>query len=327
MFSASLLLTAAFLAQWTPITAPATKASLRGLSAVNAKVAWTSGAGGAIFLTVDGGRTWQGRSIAGNLDFRDIQAFDEKTAVAMSAGPGAQSRIYRTEDGGAQWTLTHQNKQDKGFYDSIAFWDRRRGILVGDPVDGKFTILTTSNGGVTWQPIPAAGMPAANEGEGAFAASGTSITVQPGGKVWFGTGGKLGGRVFLSEDWGRAWTVVQTPIRHDSESSGIFSILFRDARNGVAVGGDYRKLKEASGTMIVSSDGGRTWTLANGLTGFRSAIVTMQQVWLATGPEGSDFSEDGGRNWRSIPSPGYHSLSKSFASGFDGRVSKVKVLE
>lgn len=319
-------------AQWTPLPPP-TQASLRGLSAVNTKVAWTSGSGGAIYSTKDGGLTWQDRSIAGNLDFRDIQAFDEKTAVVMAAGPGAKSCIYRTEDGGAQWTLTHQNKQEKGFFDSIAFWDRRRGIVVGDPVDGRFTILTTSNGGVTWQHLawgPSVGggvMPAAMEGEGAFAASGTSITVQPGGKVWFGTGGKLGGRVFRSEDWGHTWTVSQTPIRHDSESAGIFSILFRDALNGVAVGGDYRKLKDHTATMIVTTDGGRSWTAAPGLTGFRSAIVTMQQSWVATGPDGTDVSEDGGKTWRAIAGPGFHALSKSFASGSDGRVSKLKMLE
>ncbi len=322
----SILLAAAILAQWTPLTAP-TKASLRGLSAVDSKVAWTSGTNGEILLTLDGGATWVARGIGGNLDFRDIQAFDAKTAVVMSAGPGAQSRIYRTEDSGEQWTLVHQNKQEKGFFDSIAFWDRRRGILVGDPVDRKFTILTTNNGGVSWQPIAPAGMPAATEGEGAFAASGTSIAVQPGGLAWVGTGGVRGGRVFYSKDWGRTWNVTQTPIRHDAESAGIFSIVFRDTLHGVAVGGDYRKPKESAHTMVVTSDGGKTWTEAPGLTGFRSAISFLHQSWVATGPEGSDQSTDGGKTWSPIDGPGFHALSKSFASGSDGRLSKVKVLE
>jgi len=316
------------LAQWTPLQAP-TKASLRGLSAVDARIAWVSGTNGTILVTTDGGGTWNDRSIAGSaLDFRDIHAFDAKTAVVMSAGPGDKSRLYRTEDGGAQWTEVYQNRQEKGFFDSIAFWDRRRGIMVGDPVDGKFTILATNNGGVTWQPIASGpGMPAAGEGEGAFAASGTSIAVQRGGLAWFGTGGKNGGRVFYSTDWGKSWTAVQTPIRHDSESAGIFSVLFRDPANGVAVGGDYRKTGQAVDTMVTTNDGGKTWKTAPGLTGFRSAITFLQQTWVATGQDGSDISTDGGRTWKPLPGPGFHAISKSFASGAAGRVSKLKVLE
>jgi photosystem II stability/assembly factor-like uncharacterized protein len=322
----STLLVAALLGQWNPLVSPST-ASLRGLSAVDANIAWASGTGGTILKTTDGGKSWTSHNIAGDLDFRDVQAFDAKVAVVMSAGPGAKSRIYRTEDGGQQWTLVHQNQQEKGFFDSVAFWDRRRGILVGDPVDGRFTILTTINGGVTWRPIAPAGMPPANPDEGAFAASGTSIAVQRNGLAWFATGGERGGRVFRSKDWGTTWEAVQTPIRHDSASAGIFSLFFRDPDNGFAVGGDYKKPAEATGTMVITNDGGASWKATPGLSGYRSAIAVSQTKMVATGPDGSDISEDGGKTWTSIPGPGFHSLSKTFASGAGGRLSKVKVLE
>ena len=56
-------------------------ASLRGLSVVDSKVAWASGTDGTVLRTIDGGNSWQRRSIthpgADELDYRDVQAFDE----------------------------------------------------------------------------------------------------------------------------------------------------------------------------------------------------------------------------------------------------------
>ena len=329
----SSLITYALLAQadgWTPAASP-TKASLRGLSAVSENTAWASGANASAMRTLNGGASWQTFTIAGSegLDFRDVHAFDETSAVLMSAGPGSKSRIYRTQDSGTHWTLTHQNKLEKGFFDSMAFWDRKRGILVGDPVDGRFMILITKDGGKSWTPVSPT--PPANEGEGAFAASGTAITVGKGGRAWFGTGGEKGGRVFLSKDWGQTWQVVQTPIRHDSASAGIFSVAFRaDGLQGFAVGGDYRKTSEVAGTLAVTSDGGRTWTSATGLGGFRSAIVVSGKVTvLATGPDGSESSRDGGKTWTSMPAPGFHALSlagrKAWVCGSEGRIATTSV--
>src|SRR6476619_3994798 len=82
-----------------------TEVQLRGISAVSDKVAWASGAKGTILRTIDGGETWQKLEIVGaaDLDFRDIQAFDQNTAFVLSIGPGDQSRIYKTADGGKIW--------------------------------------------------------------------------------------------------------------------------------------------------------------------------------------------------------------------------------
>ena len=79
-----------------------TNASMRGLSVVDAQVAWASGTGGAVLRTTDGGQSWQARPVAGadSLDFRDIEAFDSLTAYVLSAGP--DGRIYKTVDGGVE---------------------------------------------------------------------------------------------------------------------------------------------------------------------------------------------------------------------------------
>ena len=84
--------------------------------------------------------------------------------------------------------LQHTNPDPKGFLDALAFWDADHGLALGDPVEGRFVILATDDGGKTWIRIPPGGMPAALPGEGAFAASGTCLVVQGDRNAWFGTG-------------------------------------------------------------------------------------------------------------------------------------------
>jgi photosystem II stability/assembly factor-like uncharacterized protein len=210
-----------------------TTENLRGLSAVNARIIWASGAHGTYLRTTDGGNTWHAAQVPGaqQLDFRDVKAFSANLAYLLSAGPGDQSRIYKTTNAGKSWTLQFTNKDPNGFYDCMAFWDRNHGIVLGDPVNGKFELMTTEDGGRNWKSIPSYGLPSAIDGEGAFAASGTCIAVQGRTNAWFASGGKAA-RVFRSGDAGRSWTVAETPIIHGKDSSGIFSIAFADARHG-----------------------------------------------------------------------------------------------
>ncbi len=296
---------------WTPLATGAT-ARLRGVSAVSPSVAWASGAEGTILRTADGGVTWERRTIpdAGALDFRDVDAIDERTAYALSIGPGRASRIYKTADGGASWTLQFTNDDPKAFFDAMAFRDEGRGFAVSDAVDGRFVIITTTDGGKTWTRVPAAALPPALDNEGAFAASGSNIAIA-GDDAWIGTGAAATARVLHSRNAGRTWTVASTPLAA-GPSSGIFSIAFRDARHGIVVGGDYKKEQEAETNGAVTEDGGETWTLVKGLTGFRSAVAFVPGSAtdvVATGPSGTDVSRDGGRTWTAIPGEGVHAMS------------------
>lgn len=296
-------------------------ASLRGISAVSEPVAWASGTNGTVLRTANGGRSWHAIKVSGTeaLDFRAIRAFDDKTAFIMSVGSGESSRIYKTSDGGARWELVLQNKDPHGFFDAIAFWNLNRGIVMGDPVDGHIFVATTADGGKTWQPVAAASIPAARPGEGAFAASGTCLALGTGGLAWISTGGTGGSRVYRSSDWGRTWKAVETPIRHDGEASGIFSIAFRDATHGIAVGGNYSKPTEDAGNFALTEDGGVTWKApAARPKGYRSAIAYIPgtKELIATGTTGTDASKDGGASWIHVSDDAFNALS--FASATAG---------
>lgn len=306
----------------------------RGVSAVSQSVAWASGDKGTYARTVDGGRTWRAAVVPGaaELDFRDVDAFDADTAYLLSIGEGEKSRIYKTADGGKTWTLQFKSARPQAFFDSMAFWDKEHGIAVSDPVDGRFLIITTSDGGRTWKEMPAVGMPQALQGEGAFAASGTCITVEGKRNVWFGTGGPGGARLFRSTDGGRNWTVAKTPLT-SGKSAGIFSVAFWNAKQGVIVGGDYTQEREAKNNVAVTRDGGRTWSLIEGRApdGYRSCVVFVPAtsptpLLVTVGPSGSDYSVDGGKSWRSLGAEGFHStsfktLSSGWAVGEAGRIA------
>lgn len=314
---------------WTPQSSGVT-ARLRGVSAVSERVAWASGTGGVILRTADSGQHWQRLAIPGaeKLDFRDIDAVDERTAYVLSIGPGDASRIYKTTDAGANWHLQFTNSDPHAFFDALAFWTPRRGIAISDSVDGLFVILLTNDGGRTWIRVAAERLPPALPGEGAFAASGTNVTVHGQQHVWIGTGA---GRVLRSSDGGQHWQIAATGLAR-SATAGIFSIAFRDARHGIVVGGDYKQEAAAIDNVAVTGDGGRTWRLARGLTGFRSVVAWLPQskppAWLAVGPSGADLSPDDGETWRAVSGTGSHAFSPSpqggigWGVGEDGRIDR-----
>ena len=179
-----LFLAATALAQPKPQTHPSnTTESLRGASAVSQNIAWASGTHGTYLRTTDAGRTWTAAQVpeAATLDFRAVVAFSADEAFLMSAGPGDQSRIYHTTDAGKTWQLQFTNKNPKGFFDSMLFWDRTHGIVLGDPIPDesgqpKFELLQTADG-QTWTPIPPPNLPPSIEGEGAFAASNSCLAI------------------------------------------------------------------------------------------------------------------------------------------------------
>ncbi|MDJ0836918.1 MAG: YCF48-related protein, partial [Acidobacteriota bacterium] len=222
-----------------PLTTPV-KASLRGLHSVSDQELWASGTQNTVLHSTDGGRNWRVKKVAEDmdLDFRDIEAVSKDTVFVQSVGSGSTSRIYRSTDAGVTWRLVFTNPHKQGFFDGIAFWNPKHGVAYSDPVNGSFFLIETRNGGDTWNRLNS--LPPAHDKEASFAASGTAITVRPGGGLWFGSGGSAA-RIFRSPDYGKTWTVADTPLRQGEPPEGCFSLVFWDDLNGCAVGGRYNE--------------------------------------------------------------------------------------
>jgi photosystem II stability/assembly factor-like uncharacterized protein len=299
-------------------------------------IVWASGSKGLILRSTDLGKTWNHLSVpnADKLDFRGIFAVNETTAYLMSIGEGSNSRIYKTSDLGVTWTLQYTADRPAIFLDGIQCISPTHCFAISDPVDGKFFLLSTTDGS-HWSELSREKMPAALPKEGIFAASNSAFlaTENPAThstELFFGTGGPAA-RVFHSSDSGHTWTVSETPLAHSNASSGIFS-LCRAGKTLVIVGGDYKATTTATAVAAYSPDDGRIWKLSNTQPGgFRSGVVAFDATSIiAVGTSGTDVSHDLGFNWQPAGplnlnaatfSPSLHS---GWAAGPNGTIAIFK---
>ena len=309
-----------------------TDVHLRGLAVVDDQVVWASGQHNTIIKTTNGGNTWQTFKISDDhdLDLRDIEAFNEDTALVISAG--RPCKIYKTIDGGNSWSEKYYDDRESVFFDGMDFWDEQNGIAYGDPIDQHFTIIITSNGGETWRSLDSASLPKSLPDEAGFAASGTGIVAMAQDRVWLATGGATSARVFFSNDKGVSWNVSNVPLK-SGEGTGIFSISFVDENNGIALGGNYIDSTDKSANCAITNDGGKTWILITekNPNGYRSCVAVSNNGNLAitVGRTGSEFSTNHGRTWKHLGSEGYFSCGfgqkTAWAVGRSGKMAKLNL--
>ena len=309
------------------------ESSFRGLSVVNQKVVWVSGTGGTVLRTIDGGKNWENISVPNmeKIDFRDVEGFNKNTAIVM--GIASPARFYKTTDGGQNWKLVYFDDREGVFFDGMSFWNKNDGIAFSDPVDGQHLLIRTTDGGDTWHEIPKEGFPHKLNPEFGFAASGTGIPVQGRKTVWLGMGG-VKSRVFKSEDGGMNWSVAETPVVHGGQSTGIYSVAFKNKKVGISVGGDYTNQSKKN-TMAYTNDGGATWHLPEKQSHqYRECVAHYRgNIFFAVGPSGFDMTTDNGKNWH----PHYWEVNNltavafakssnvGFAVGKGGQIYKIKV--
>ncbi len=336
------------LGQWQIVDVGA-KCNMRSVQALSPTICWIGGSNGTIIKTLNGGKTWTTYKVphADSLDFRDIHVIDKQNALAMSAGlsQNGKAKIFRTSDGGNHWETVYVTSQHGVFLDGLAFWDKNNGICQGDPINGRFFMLKTTDGGRTWQELPKENQPVALENEACFAASGTSLITNEKGVAYIGTGGAEFARVIKTTDYGNTWEYIVTPLKA-GPTSGIFGINFWSKKNGMAVGGDYKQTSMEGQNVLLTTDGGETWQLQtptnppglkegvamyhktnktwNGDTQIRSdnhALVTV-------GPSGSSYSFNNGNTWKELGAEGFHAVSfagnAGYAVGANGLIGQIK---
>ncbi|NOR75321.1 MAG: hypothetical protein GQ525_09195 [Draconibacterium sp.] len=310
-----------------------TDVSLRGLFAVDENVVWASGSKGTVLVSDNSGEIWKVNQISGAAenDFRSIHAWDKNRAMVFGvAGPQFG---YYTDNGGESWEVVFQDSTKGLFFNSLKFADPLNGLAVSDPINGKFFIIRTEDGGQNWSRTIE--IPNVIEGEANFAASNTCIEFLSSGKVWIASGGKTA-RVFYSENFGKTWKVSETPIVSGEPSSGIFSISFKNDNEGVIVGGTFDKPELNKNISAYTTDGGETWHIAEKMPHeYRSCVQFVsnkkENLFFTIGKTGCDISVDNGKTWNFVSKNGFYTFRPihgkliGFAAGADGLIAKVNM--
>jgi hypothetical protein len=340
-------------AQWQ-MEQSGTTGSLRGIHAVTADIAWAGGSNGTVLRTLNGGQNWRACAVpagADKLDFRSVWAWDADHAMVMSSGPGKESRLYSTHDGCRTWRLVFTNPDGDGFWDSLQFDGIRFGVILGDSVQGNFTMFVTYDGGGQWTKQVSPCLRTMEPKQGAFAASNQSLAIVPlqdantapgtgtNHQIWFGTSGgwlygfELAPLELISAPGGSFPANGCTHIRalplalKDSvgDSAGIFAVAFHDSTDGVVVGGDYSQPQDGSSTAAFTTNGMHWHVSAHSPAGYRSTVAwnPADASWIAAGVTGSDISRDNGRTWQPLDHGNWNAISLPFIVGPDGRIARL----
>lgn len=298
------------------------KISLRGLSVVSDKVVWVSGSKGTVGKSIDGGKTWKWMKVKGykKCDFRDIEAFDENTAIIMAVASPAY--ILKTTNGGKNWKKVYENTRKEMFLDAMDFSDEKNGWVIGDPMNGVTFLMNTIDSGETWREPDGYYRPAPDSSEACFASSGTNIRMIEKYNIVYVTGG-ISSNIVVDKQ------KIKLPLIQGTASTGANSIAVKDSLTYIVVGGDFTN-DAAVPNCAITTDGGETWTLPEkSPTGYKSCVEYLYgNVWVCCGLTGIDVSNDNGKTWNQISKVSYHACRKAkkgnavYFSGNGSRIGK-----
>ncbi len=235
------------------------------------------------------------------LEFRSI-AQNKNSIFILSVGNPAL--LYKIDKHDLTYKLVYRENHKKVFYDAIHFIDNKKAIAIGDPTEDTFSIITTLDGGTTWNKLSNSRLPKLAVGEAAFAASNTNICVK-GNRILLVSGG-IKSRLFVSDDFCKTWQVFETPIIQGQSMTGIFSADFLNEKTGIIVGGNYESQLDNKANKAITFDGGQTWKLIGVKQGFGYASCVQfvpdsnGKSIMSVGTTGIYSSNNQGENWNKL---------------------------
>lgn len=267
------------------------------------------GFGDGVYRSLDGGRSWQNMGLESSEHISKIVVHPENSDVIWVAaqGPlwtqGGERGLYKSTDGGENWTKTLGDGEWTGVTDLVidprnpdrmyaATWDRHRTVaayLGGGPGSG---IHRSLDGGETWEELTN-GIPGVNKGK-----IGLAISPQNPDRIYAAVELlRTKGGIFMSEDGGQTWQK-----QSDAVSGGTGPHYYQEIYASPHQEG---RLYLVNNSMLVSDDHFKTYRVFNRRDrhGDSHAIAFRDDDpdYVLLGTDGGLYeSYDLGAHWRFI---------------------------
>ncbi|MBD3346141.1 MAG: hypothetical protein GF401_13875 [Chitinivibrionales bacterium] len=260
---------------------------------------WVGGDSGMLYMTTDGGASWQKNERDSTWNFRKIQFINHTTGWIA----GLQDTILYTSKSGEDWEiLTSGNHGGHRGFDDIFFLNERQGWAVGGAPGYYRKIMYSSDAGVKWEFQESYVVYRVNA---VFFIDSTTGWIAGGNKntSGFPINSPL---IKNTTDGGIVWD-TRMPLHSLSGKGHLYDIFFTDSLHGWAVGD--------SGMILYSSNGGMSWEQQNSSLDntLFSIFCPDTAVVYIVGEEGAIlYSTDGGELWSVDSNTTGHTLRDVF---------------
>ena len=299
---------------------PLANTTIRSIKVINDSTVWFAGSNGKCGYTEDNGDNWSIFTLEHDGNKAELRSIDVVNGHVFAVGVAEPAVVFHSADMGGSWEIVFEDTRSSAFLNGIRFFDDNNGIIIGDPIDGKWLIALTHDGGLSWDTVPSMNIPESDLNEFPYAASNSNFDIV-GDDIWIGTGGSQA-RVLHSNDQGVSWEIFDTPIK-TGVMHGIFTLDFYDRDHGIIAGGNWNGFYENDKNVAVTTDGGKNWTLvADGIDpNYTSCIhyipgTEHQEVLSLNDRVGFGggrmmYSPDGGFNWILLNNKSFLTLQMS----------------
>ena len=274
----------------------------------NDSTCWFAGNNNKFGYTNDFGKTWIENVIkydTFDLEFRSISITTNSVFILSIGSPAL---LFKIDKKTLNYKLVYIETNEKAFFDSMQFWDDENGIAVGDPIENCMSVIITRDGGNNWNKISCEYLPSSKEGEAAFAASNTNISLVD-QKAFVVTGGKEA-NILVGTDYGKSWKKYKTPIIQDEKMTGIFSMDNLSMDTAIIAGGDWSSKENTVKAMAITINGGINWQLKENNPGYISCVqfIPKTKSLVACSSTGIYYSDDFAESWKKVSEEGYYTF-------------------